>query len=360
MNILSNKIQQLTFTYFEIIAKISINGGFEMIGRLIFIRHGDAYTDIERNCGKLTDKGSEQIKKILPSLKKNIDPNSTLIISSSPILRSVQTAEIIANYIGNIEIKKFEWIASGDIKDLQTEIEGTNNPFCMIIIGHEPFLSYWSHQISGYRLPYDKGSAVCFEITSVNPLKAVPVWFSQPNQINFKQFDINNDNPIIKELQKMISFQIQEIFCAQKQFWKYPDDPQSVYHLLIKIQVLHSLLSFIKPLMKELEYVEVETQLNELIQKFSHMRELDLLSVEWKHLVSVHPEFSNILSVFLQTLRTEREEEKNRVYPDVFENMTYLLFKLLIWSKTGNIQEKDLQNLPTFKDLRWSVLATSS
>jgi phosphohistidine phosphatase len=328
-----------------------------VIGKLIFIRHGEAAIGIEDDDRNLNSNGYRQINKILPSLKKNIDQNLKLTIACSPILRSIQTAEIIADYLGIYKIDKFNWISSGNIDDLQKELSDKNIPYCMIVVGHEPHLSNWGYQISGYRLPFDKASTVCFEITSNDPLKAVPVWFTQPyNEGSLNELNINN-NPIIRELQNIVSFQLQEIFCAQKQFWQFPDDPESIHTLLAKTQALQSLITFIKPLMEDSEYVEVQKQLKEFIQNFMHIQKFDLLNKELKHLASIHPESINILSVFLQRHQAEREEEKNKIYPEVFEKMTYLLFKLLIWSKTGDLEENNLPNISTFKDLRRNVLS---
>jgi len=321
-------------------------------GKIVFIRHGEAAIGIEDNDRALNSNGYKQINKILPFLKKNIDKNLKLIIACSTILRSVQTAKIIADYLGVYKINKFECIASGDIDNLQKELSEKSGSYCMIVVGHEPHLSNWGHQISGYRLSFDKASAVCFEITSIDPLKAVPVWFTQPdnddtNSLN--QLNINNKNPFMKELQKIISFQLQEIFHAQKQFWKFPDNAESVRILIIKIQAFQSLLTLINPLMEETEYTQVQTQLSEFIHNFMHLQKLDLLNKELRYLASVHPESVNVLSVFLQNNQAERDKEKNKIYSDAFENITYLLFKLLIWTKT-NLQEADLQNMSTFKD----------
>jgi phosphohistidine phosphatase len=110
---------------------------------LYLIRHGDAESislakpDHNR---ELTAKGRESIRKAAEMWKKII--KSFDVIASSPLIRAVQTAEIIAdvfNYKEEIIVEKK--ITSGskpeDLIDFIKSLDENN----IAIIGHEPDLS---------------------------------------------------------------------------------------------------------------------------------------------------------------------------------------------------------------------------
>lgn len=331
-----------------------------MQSEIIFIRHGDANINenkINDTYSGLTEKGNDQINKIAQKIKDNLNINRDLTIFSSPALRSIQTAQIIAERLGESEIKKREWILNGDIESLIDEIKNAGDEFCIIIIGHEPYLNYWSRRMSGYSLPYDKGTVVCFEIISNEPMKAVPVWFAQSEDMDFRHRDMDVYTPVIKEFQKIISYQLQDILNKQMQFWKFPDSADTAYSILKKMQAFRCMLIFFKSMMNELEFENIQTEFDLLIDNFAALHEIDLLINEWKHLATVHPELTGILSAFISSLNNKRNEEKDAIYKKVFENMTGLLFKLLMWVKAEDVQEKDLHNMTIFKELRWSMLS---
>ena len=326
-----------------------------MLNRLVFVRHGEAQNSADQSTelyGALSEKGRAQINRILPKFDEIASPKFNIIICSSLASRSFETAQIIANHLKVSEVKKCAFIADGDINGLYEEIQNTKGQFCMIITGHEPYLSYWTKQISGYNLPYEKGSAVCFDIISNNPIKAVPVCFAQSGNINFQYREIEGYNPKIKEMQTIISHQLQEILASQMQFWKFPDSADSTGKLFLKLMAFRSTIEFFKSMMNQTEYEDVLEQLDDLIINFTHLYEKDLLAQEWRHLAVVNPELNSTLAALLTSLQSARRDDKDLLYKQVFENMTTLLFKLLLWVKAGNLHERDLHNLTVFRDMR--------
>jgi phosphohistidine phosphatase len=265
----------------------------EEIGELILIRHGkseirnSAVDDTQRT---LTQIGREELKKIIPELKANLRSDLELHLLSSPILRATQTAEIIADSIGNVEISQCQWISSGDFSVFQDELVHMKPPFCLIIVGHEPFLSDWSQKFSGNLIPYKKGMAVGFQIISLDPLKAVPKWIIQPKTLKLQDLKIRRGGLVLAEYQKILRFHLQEISRMQEQFIAAPYDQEVNHQLRVEIRAFRSILSFIKPLLNQREYSNVQDQLRELAQRFAHLREIDVLADEWSELLQIHPE----------------------------------------------------------------------
>ena len=129
---------------------------------IYLIRHGDSEkisTNKKDNERKLTPDGGQKLKIAAEGWKLLVPQFSHII--SSPISRSLQTAEIIAQtfkFTGNITTDKR--LISGNktegLVDLANEIMGPE----MAFVGHEPdFSEHISHLTSnsGVRIDFKKG-----------------------------------------------------------------------------------------------------------------------------------------------------------------------------------------------------------
>ncbi len=329
-----------------------------MIGKIIFIRHGKtaSLTDDQVDSFRaLTSKGRKEIKKMMPALKDNIEDGLQLYLFSSFSLRSMQTAEIIAKEIGIKEISKYRWIENGNTDFFKNEIKQKQSPFCVIIVGHNPHLSKWSHHISGYYLPYKKGTMVGFAILSLEPLKAQPQWFLQPDGIDFKAIKIKNNKPVLHEFQKIMTCKLQEIFQMQKQFWLAPNDSLISNQLYIEISAFCALITFLKPLLNREKCLETLYQMQEFAIKFEYIKQLNMLTQEWTEYVSKNYECITLNnSILAQKIKEELNNEISKVYPEVIKKMVSVLFNLYIWIKNNfeeeNLLHKDLQGELTFEE----------
>lgn len=110
---------------------------------IYLIRHGDAEpvspgkSDFDR---KLTPAGKELIKKASEGWKKII--SSFDIIASSPLIRAVQTAEIIASVYNHTDkIITDKRLTSGCKPEDVIDFVKSNSTDTIAIVGHEPDLS---------------------------------------------------------------------------------------------------------------------------------------------------------------------------------------------------------------------------
>jgi len=150
---------------------------------LVLIRHGQAeergsrIIDDER---ELTPKGRIRLKKAVVGLKRLLCENSRFIIISSPLPRALQTAEILADGLGIENLKKNECVSDGNLGSLVSGWDKLDECDCIILVGHEPHLSYWSELICGITLPFKKGAAACVTLNTLKPPSGVLRWFAQP------------------------------------------------------------------------------------------------------------------------------------------------------------------------------------
>ncbi len=150
---------------------------------LILMRHGQAEEQGDHSNDQdreLTKEGKKKVLKTAKALKRYLPKYSHLYIWSSPLIRALQTATILAEILGKDDIDVFECIGSGDLETLATEWSKLDEDnICLIVVGHEPYLSNWSRQICGLSLPFKKGSSAGIKLLSTNHPSGKLQWFIQ-------------------------------------------------------------------------------------------------------------------------------------------------------------------------------------
>ncbi len=106
-----------------------------------FLRHADAEprvtSDHER---KLTPKGLEQSEKVGKFMVRcGLLPE---IVLTSPVVRARQTAQIVAEKLGDAEISEVDWLACGmSAETCLMELKAHQGTASVLLVGHEPDFS---------------------------------------------------------------------------------------------------------------------------------------------------------------------------------------------------------------------------
>lgn len=151
--------------------------------QLVLVRHGKAEdrTLFKDDAARpLTAAGEQELMDIMPHLRLFVPSNQDIRIWSSPLPRAVQTAAILADIFKSPPVSVYDFISQGDWAALADELVKIQPPLTVIIVGHEPHLSEWSDLISGCQLPFKKGAAAGYKLTSLYPLEGDLRWFVQP------------------------------------------------------------------------------------------------------------------------------------------------------------------------------------
>lgn len=129
--------------------------------RVFLVRHGIAQDhnpagDFER---KLTLKGKENLIMNFNQMKnlKIINIDKTKVISS-PLIRAIETADILVEELGLKNYSKEKFVALGSLKDLYLYLKDLNSDDTVIVVGHEPSLSNWIYKITEKEVKVRKGS----------------------------------------------------------------------------------------------------------------------------------------------------------------------------------------------------------
>ena len=103
-----------------------------------FLRHADAEPDVAPDFNRqLTPKGLEQGEKVGKFLARSgLLPE---VIVSSPVVRAWQTAKIVAQKLGNVEVAEGRWLACGmNPESCLEELRPYSKNASVLLVGHEP------------------------------------------------------------------------------------------------------------------------------------------------------------------------------------------------------------------------------
>ena len=154
--------------------------------QLILFRHGIAedagpgQPDADR---RLTAQGKHRLHDALPGLRRHLSGQDPVEIWSSPLRRAVETAEVLASGLMAGKVRQLDEIASGDLVAFLSQAEKMPAQSTVVVVGHEPTLSTWSHTLCGVWLPFKKGAAAAIDIQSFRPQNGQLAWFAQPKTL---------------------------------------------------------------------------------------------------------------------------------------------------------------------------------
>ena len=155
---------------------------------LLVIRHGEAeegggVPDAKR---ELTQHGRELLSRSSVAIRR-IVPKIDLVIAS-PLVRAIQTAEIVCSAYGNVELRQNGALRSETSPEetlLELAREAEEGTECLCCVGHEPNLSLLvSFSITGDMIPVvqmRKGAACLVKFRGrLSPGGATLLWLAHP------------------------------------------------------------------------------------------------------------------------------------------------------------------------------------
>lgn len=132
--------------------------------KLFLMRHADAEPmagDKDSPGRKLMEKGREQASEAAKKLKVKFD-----VILTSPFVRAVETAGIVADALGlRDRLKKTKLLAPGsDISQLISLMDKYRDKRNVLFVGHEPDLGIFAGELLHLGAPRPLGKAEVVEI----------------------------------------------------------------------------------------------------------------------------------------------------------------------------------------------------
>jgi len=155
---------------------------------LYFLRHGLAgdYRDWQGDDWKrpLTEEGKVKMGEEAVAIKK-LDLGLDLILTS-PLLRALQTAQIVAEQLKKAKLIEEERLAPGfDLAGLKGILQDHPDAHVLMLVGHEPdFSEMVSDLTGGTRLALKKGGLARVEIENMETLEGELEWLIPPRLLS--------------------------------------------------------------------------------------------------------------------------------------------------------------------------------
>ena len=153
------------------------------------VRHGIAHPD--RGGGdfdrSLTEDGISRMRRVVAGLHRVMKVRPAAICSS-PLRRTLQTAELIREGLDIPDLMLCDWLApDGNPGEFGTTLQSVSD--AVILVGHQPGLGELaSRMLTGTDdlafLPFKKGAAACIQLPE-SCSRGQLQWFMTPAQLSF-------------------------------------------------------------------------------------------------------------------------------------------------------------------------------
>ena len=247
-----------------------------MVSRLVLVRHAKTQARTPELIDKdrqLTKAGRCSIEARFPvSLHLLADEDIDEVkVWSSPALRAMQTAEVVARSlgIGGIEIKESLYADSVDAFMIElAEEQGT-----VIIVGHNPFMEELYARLSGTPQGMATGAMASFGFKAAGDhsanLGSWLEWFVQGPRVELWQS--------IADVEDCLASAATRIERRSAELLENPDDPETLHQYRISLRIARSLLGFLEPYCKGGSLKKTMREIKKLQDPTSRIRELDML-----------------------------------------------------------------------------------
>ncbi len=293
--------------------------------RIILVRHAaavDQRPDLDDRQRALTPRGEERLRQELHLLQQRLGTGDRPVVYASDALRSLQTAQILADVLGLGAPEQHPFIYTGEYEALEAAVAAQPEDSVLILVGHEPWLSQWSQRM-GAPLGYRKGGMADFERSSAYPLQArllwawratppeapreMPQWLvaqssedgagptlSLTEQKMAEKVPSENKQPEARTAPEQLASlapwrdallgALKDLSGWRKALLKDPKATRPPHQLRVSARRARSLLSFLKPILDEESYQAYQSKLRHMMRHLAYVRELDVLSLERKAL----------------------------------------------------------------------------
>ena len=131
----------------------------------------------------LTEKGAGRMHFAARGLYELVDQID--LLATSPLVRAVQTAEILSAAFDGIPIEEVDVLATGPESAFLAWYREVSDSGLVAVVGHEPYLGEWASWLaagpSADFLEFKKGGACLLEFPdAVDPGRAILHWHMAP------------------------------------------------------------------------------------------------------------------------------------------------------------------------------------
>lgn len=245
-----------------------------MVSRLVLVRHAKTQArnpELIDKDRQLTRAGRYSIEARFPiSLQLLADEDAAEVkVWSSPALRAMQTAEVVAHALGVDGIEVRDSLYANSVDAFMAELveeQGT-----VIAVGHNPFMDELYARLSGAPQGMGTGAMASFGFAATDDPASVGSWlewFVQGPRVVLWQS--------IVDVEDALSDAAARIARCSVKLLENPDDPESLHQYRISLRIARSLLGFLAPYCKGAALRKTMRDIKKLQDPTSRLRELDM------------------------------------------------------------------------------------
>jgi phosphohistidine phosphatase len=147
---------------------------------LILVRHGEAAVpgpSFGDRARPLTEKGNADVTRLAADLQSTV--NATPVICHSPYTRAMQTATLIHERLGGTLTVNDDLVPNGILERARDIMLSHEQP--LLLVSHMPLVAELAEAVTGRRLPFFPGSALCIQRSDPFATTGVVLWIKHPS-----------------------------------------------------------------------------------------------------------------------------------------------------------------------------------
>lgn len=254
-----------------------------MVKTLVLVRHGkaekapDGSSDLYR---ELTPDGRHALEIAYPRTFSLLEDYDDVNVWSSPAIRVMQTAQVIANVLGVDGIEVDQTLYDQNVDAILAQISTTSEE-TVVIVGHVPSLDAIASHLLGREIRLGKGAALAIELSQ--PL--VPAEGEAPSTaaapVSLLWF-VDGPKPSVwgslVSIEGEVTASAGELAASAERFFNNPDDADALCDFRMAVRRLRSLVSFLSPWESKKQAERADKVLRNLLDATARLRGIDIFS----------------------------------------------------------------------------------
>ena len=243
-----------------------------MVKTLVLVRHGApeassaSGTDLDR---KLTPSGARSLRVAYPRTFALLGDDPDLALWSSPAVRALETADVVAEVLGVEDIEVHDSLYAQDVARFLAELEAADAP-CVVAVGHAPFVDNLTARLVGSAPSLGKGAVVAIGLAEGPSSRGSLLWYvAGPETSSWDELAV---------VERELGGVAKDLVSLSEAFLGKPEDPEGLLRFRIGLRRMRSLLQFVSPWQTKKQNRRCEHVLKELQVASAHLRALDILS----------------------------------------------------------------------------------
>lgn len=252
-----------------------------MVRTLVLVRHGkaekapDDSSDLYR---ELTPDGRHALEIAYPRTFSLLEDYDDVNVWSSPAIRAMQTAQVVANVLGVDGIEVDQTLYDQNVDAIFAQISTTSED-TVVIVGHVPSLDAIASRLLGMTIRLNKGAALALELPQ--PEAAAEGEVATPAPASLLWF-VDGPKPSVwgslVSIEGEVTASAGELAASAERFFSNPDDTDALCDFRMAVRRLRSLVSFLSPWESKKQAERADKILRNLLDATARLRGIDIFS----------------------------------------------------------------------------------